>query len=128
MRTIKQIKNLLEKKMDLARQLKAVERQIEIKTPKALDEFSSVGNVAIRIDGLTVYPSLTVSAKLTTDIRAEAVQSLKDAGLGAYVAESFNISSVSAHARAALRDDPSWVPPRHFEIVVSHAVKIRQGK
>ncbi len=128
MKTIKQVKNLLEKKADLVRQVKAVERQLEIKTPKALEEFQSIGNVPIRIDGLTVYPSITISAKVSTDVRAEAVQSLKDAGLGAYVSESFNIASVSAFARSALRDDPSWLPPPHFTLAVTQAIKVRQGK
>jgi hypothetical protein len=89
---------LTQRKRELEAELRIVKRDLGDTEPDLLEEFKEGGwrRVNHAASGVTVYLHRQIWARPATD---QAPQALKDAGLGQYVQEGFNVHSLSAYFR-----------------------------
>lgn len=140
------IKDTLDEFVDLMRQKREIEAALrKVKTkisgvqPGLLDWFAETGLQKIGHEGTgaTVYIRRQVRVKNMGEDRAAACAALKTAGLGDYVAESFNLNSLSAYFREQVTElndkgdpvtDPNVVLPDPLrgviELVDEHDVRM----
>lgn len=132
--------------VSLSRQKKAIEADLrKVKDEMAqLDEslrehFVEHGlqRIGDADSGQTVYLRRSIRVKNMGDDRAEACAAMRAAGLSDYVAESFNLNSVSAYFREQIADraehgevvgDPNDVLPEplrgHIELVDDYQLRV----
>lgn len=95
---------LTKTKRDLDAELRAVKNEIAGVETDLIDRMADLGVSRIGHDqsGMTVYLRRQVRVKNMGDDRGAACAALKAAGLGSFVAESFNLNTLSAYFREQL--------------------------
>lgn len=116
---------LSEKKRTLEADLRSLKARIADAREPLLDEFSTHGLKRVADDdtGRTLYIHRAIRIKNMGDDRTAACEALRAAGLGHYVAEGFNLNSVSAYFREMLDEldspvDPNSVLPDELKGVI----------
>jgi hypothetical protein len=114
---IKKLQKLNIEKRDLDSRLKENSREYAQLETIVLDQFAEEGVDSIKVDGKLVKMGMLLWASpKNKDDRSEACEFLKENGLEAFVSETFNTTSISAHCRA-IRDNDDEELPEGFEDV-----------
>lgn len=111
---------LTKEKGELNAALNGVTRRMGELEPTVLDYFAQHGVNQVRVEGVTLYPLRQQFARMKPDTdRDTASQALRDAGLGDYVSETFNLNSLSAFFREAERNGEELHPAVHaaFDVI-----------
>jgi hypothetical protein len=104
--TLGQVIELTELKRTLDQELKNVKAEIGPREEALLGEFADLGVTSMRHEqtGKLAYVRRQIWARPAVEDRAEACDALRQAGLGDYVAESFNVQSLSAYFREQVKE------------------------
>ena len=111
---------LTKEKAELNAALNGVVRRMGELEPTVLDYFAQHGVNQVRVEGVTLYPLRQQFARMKPEVdRDSASAALRDAGLGDYVSETFNLNSISAFFREAERNGEDLHPAVHaaFDVI-----------
>jgi hypothetical protein len=108
---------LRDRKDDLKREEKEVDRDIRQKEAGILEYFERSGISNVSIDGRTLYIHRSQWARGRSDIDPEIViEALRANGLGDMVKETFSTQTLSSYVRELDREDKS-MPPGLAEVI-----------
>lgn len=125
--SLHKIKGMVERKRALERELKQLVVEIARLEEVVLNQFIDSGVDAIKVDGSTLYLHKQVWAGVAEGYTKEqAVDELKEVGLGDYVHETFNVNSLSAYYREAVRETDDFEIPKSIKLEERYSIRMRK--
>ena len=124
---MKRYAKLEKAKAALSAAMDRVEAKLEPLREAVTDELIDAGIEKMTVDGRTIFIKHDIWAKLLKT-RADAIKALKEAELDEYVAENFNMNSLSAYVREKIKNGEPL--PKAFDGIIgaSHVDKARSVK
>jgi hypothetical protein len=124
---MKRYAKLEKAKAALSAAMDRVEAKLEPLREAVTDELIDAGIEKMTVDGRTIFIKHDIWARLLKG-KPEAIKALKEAGLEEYIAENFNMNSLSAYVREKINNNESL--PKEFDGIIgeSHVYKARSVK
>jgi hypothetical protein len=116
---------LTRRRRELEEQLDDVKQEIAVLEQSLIDQFAQEGINRVSMDGATVYLKRELWASARDGDWQRACAALKEAGLGHYVEEKFNVLSLSAFVREVDRNGDQLPPALADAIAVTEKYSLR---